>query len=188
MKKESNIYSIGITPTDKNCPAGEKTGGMYLKQGKIPVLSCEGACIRGEISRLAAHMVAKEEPYRRGCNGELLTVPGSALTQWITSAEKIVLIDGCFLHCYGRILENLLGKEKLAIFDALSYYRKYTEHFDIDEVPEVQRRETAKMVADAVLAKLQRTNSRSTKTCAETACEGSASAASASAKGTGCGS
>ncbi|MBU4347844.1 MAG: DUF2182 domain-containing protein [Syntrophaceae bacterium] len=36
--------------------------------------------------------------------------------------------------------------------DALSYYRKYTEHFDIDAVPEAERRETARLVADAVLS------------------------------------
>jgi len=119
------------------------------------VLSCEGACIRGEIARLAAHLVAKEEPYRRTCHGELLTVPGSAMARWTRAAEKIVLIDGCFLRCHGRVLENLFGKEQLVQFDALSYYRKYSEHFDIDSVPEAERHQAARQVADAVLAELR---------------------------------
>ena len=155
MPETRNVFSVGITGTDRQCPAGEKAGSRYVLEGKIPVLSCEGACIRGEIARLAAHLVAKEEPYRRGCHGELLTVPGSALAHWMTTAEKLVLIDGCFLHCHGRVLENLIGKERLAQFDAYSYYRKYSELFDIDEVPEAERRQTARLVADAVLAELR---------------------------------
>jgi hypothetical protein len=154
MSTKQPIFSVQITRTDKHCPAGEKAGNQFQLEGKIPVLSCEGACIRGEIARLAAHLVAKEEPFRRGCHGELLTVPESALAQWINAADKVVLIDGCFLHCHGRVLENQFGKEKLAQFDAYSYYRKYSELIDVDSVPEAERNQTARIVADAVLAVL----------------------------------
>ena len=181
MNSEKNSFSVEITGTDKLCPAGEKAGNKYIQEGKIPVLSCEGACIRGEIARLAAHMVAKEEPFRRGCHGELLTVPGSALAQWMKSAEKVVLIDGCFLHCHGRVLENLLGEARLAQFDAHSYYKKYNENFNIDEVPEAERRAAARLVADAVLAELRKSTSRSVSAGA------GCGAATTIGKGTGCG-
>jgi len=96
-----------------------------MAEAKIPVLSCEGACIRGEIARLAANMVAKEEPFARACHGELLSVPDSAMAQWVKKADKVVvLIDGCFLRCHGRILEGLLRKENIVQFDALSVYKK----------------------------------------------------------------
>ena len=156
MKESNGIFTVEISKTEDTCPIGEKVGSRNLEEGKIPVLSCEGACIRGEIARLAAHLVAKEEPYRRGCHGELFTVPGSALAQWIKNTGKIVLIDGCFLRCHGRILENLIGAENLIQFDALSIYRKYTDRFDIDSVPEGERRETARQVADVVLAELKK--------------------------------
>ena len=45
----------------------------------IPVVSCEGACIRGEIARLAANYVAKRSNFKRGCHGELFTVPESKI-------------------------------------------------------------------------------------------------------------
>jgi hypothetical protein len=154
MKELNNSFSVHISKTDKTCPVGEKVGSRNLGEGKIPVLSCEGGCIRGEIARLAAHLVAKEEPYRRGCHGELFTVPSSAIAQWIKKSGKIVLIDGCFLRCHGRVLENLVGKDTLVQFDALSFYRKYTDRFDIDSVPEEERKETARLVADMVLAEL----------------------------------
>lgn len=157
MSLDNDSFTIAITATDKHCPAGEKAAGKYIQGGKIPVLSCEGACIRGEIARVAAHMVAKEEPFRRACHGEFITVPGSGLAEWMHTAEKVVLIDGCFLHCHGRVLEHLVGPDRLAVFDAHSYYRKYNENFDIEEVPEAERRETARLVADAVLAELGKT-------------------------------
>ncbi len=155
MNEANGIYSIEISRTDGKCPIGEKVGSRNLSDNKIPVLSCEGACIRGEIARLAANLVAKEEPYRRGCHGELFTVPDSAISDWIKKADKVVLIDGCFLGCHGRILENLIGKDNLVRFDALSYYKKYTDRFDIDSVPEKERLETARLVADKVLAGLK---------------------------------
>jgi len=175
MDADNGSFNVVVSKTDATCPVGEVVGKKNRRENKIPVLSCEGPCIRGEIARLAAHLVAKEEPYRRGCHGELLTVPGSAIAQWMTTAEKIVLIDGCFLHCHGRVLENLVGKERLAQFDALSYYRKYTEHFDIDSVPEVERREISRIVADAVLTELQRSNDRNAGAGAGASCGDSAS-------------
>ncbi len=81
-------------------------------------------------------------------------MPDAAMAQWVKKAENVVLIDGCFLPCCGRIIENLLEKDKLAQFDALSVYRKYTDVFDIDDVPEAERREAARQVADSVLAAL----------------------------------
>ncbi len=155
MKELKSIFAVEISETDGKCPIGERVGSMNLEERKIPVLSCERTCIRGEIARLVAHMVAKEEPYRRGCHGELFTVPGSAIAQWMKNAEKIVLIDGCFRRCHGRVLENLVGKDRLVQFDALSYYNKYAEHFDIDAVPETKRKAAARLVADSVLAELR---------------------------------
>ncbi len=121
----------------------------------MPVISCEGGCIRGEIARLAANMVAKEKPYRRGCHGEFFTVPYSKIAQWMTNAEKVVLIDGCFLRCHGRILENMIGKDRLVQFEALSHYKKFTDKFDIEEVSEEERIAVARDVADWVLANIE---------------------------------
>ena len=154
MSEPTTTFSIEVTSTDARCPSGEAVGEENLAEGRIPVLSCEGICIRGEIARLAANMVAKEEPYSRACHGELFAVPHSAIARWVKSAGKVVLIDGCFLRCHGRILENLIDEGKLRQFDALSIYKKYTEFFDIDAVPEAERQEVARQVADKVLAAL----------------------------------
>lgn len=146
--------NIPITTTSAVCPIGEATGKRNISESKIPILSCEGACIRGEIARLAANLVAKNEPYARGCHGELITVPDSAISQWIRTAEKVILIDGCFLRCQGRIIENFIDEERLVQFDALSHYNRYTDIFDYEEVPEKERQAVAQSVADWIIESL----------------------------------
>ncbi len=155
MSTVESTFVLTVGETEGHCPIGETVGQRNRESGNIPVFSCEGACIRGEIARRAANLVAKNDPYRRGCHGELITVPKSAIATWALSAEKAILIDGCFLRCHGRIMENLFDKDKLIQFDALSHYKKYNEIFDMDEVPEAEKREVAKSVADWVLTSLQ---------------------------------
>ena len=155
MSETNTNFSIEVEDTKNRCPAGEIVGNRNMTEGKIPVLSCEGACIRGEIARLAANMVAKEKLFARACHGELLSVPDSAMAKWVKNAKKVVLIDGCFLRCHGRMIENLIGKEKLVQFDALNVYQKYSDLFEIDDVPEKERIEAARQVVDSVLTRLK---------------------------------
>lgn len=156
MTCESQEFNLRVTDTSLHCPIGEKVGQRALEESKIPVLSCEGACIRGEIARQAANMISKEEPYGRGCHGELMTVPHSAIARWINGAGKVVVVDGCFLRCHGRILQNHLDEDQLLQFDALAVYKKYNDIFDADEVPEAERIAAARQVADHVLSALAR--------------------------------
>jgi len=148
-------FSLTVEATRGRCPIGETIGKKNIEEGKIPVFSCEGACIRGEIARVAANLVAKEAPYRRGCHGELFTVPHSAMARWTDDAPQTIVIDGCFLRCHGRIMKGLVGEDRLVEFDALSHYKKYTDIFDIDGVPKEELDETARGVADWVLASLK---------------------------------
>lgn len=156
MSTTERTLILTVEKTEGHCPIGEIVGQENIDTKMIPVFSCEGACIRGEIARKAANLVTKHDLYRRGCHGELLTVPQSAIAKWALSAEKAILIDGCFLRCHGRMMENLFEKENLIQFDALSHYKKYNEIFDMDEVPETERNEVAASVADWVLKSLQR--------------------------------
>lgn len=154
MSKSTGRFTIEIDSTTDVCPAGETAGKTRLKEGKIPVISCEGGCIRGEIARLAANMVAKEEAFARGCHGEIIAAPNSAMADWARKAEKVVVIDGCFMHCHGRIVKNLVSEEKVRVFDALKVYGKYCDLIEIDDVPEAERKEVARQVAEKVLSDL----------------------------------
>ncbi len=73
------------------------------------------------------------------------------MARWIKEADKVVMVDGCFLKCIGRILNNLVDEEKIVHIDALSLYHKYTDVFYMEDVPEAERIDTARHVADQIL-------------------------------------
>ena len=158
MSKFKQNISIEVESMKAVCPLGEIVGKKMIAEEKIPVISCEGGCFRGEIARVASHMVAKEEPYSRGCHGEMFTAPHSAMAEWAKKANKIVVIDGCFMHCHGRIMKNVVGHENMIQFDALPMYNKdnkYSNTMLVEEVPESERKELARQVADKILAVLK---------------------------------
>jgi uncharacterized metal-binding protein len=158
MSTSNTTFTIEVEGMKAVCPLGEVVGNKMIAERKIPVISCEGGCFRGEIARVAAHMVAKEEPYSRGCHGEMFTAPRSAMTEWAKKAGKVVVIDGCFMRCHGRIMKNVVGHQNMIQFDALCIYNKGNKYSDImlvDEIPEAERKDLARQVADEILASLK---------------------------------
>jgi len=150
----NETFTLDVTGLEKVCAAGEIYGRRCQQEGKIPVFSCEGGCIKGEIARQTANLVAKQDGFARACHGELFSVPHADLAKWVREADKVVVIDGCPLYCHSRITENIIDRERLVVFDALSIHRKYGDLMDVDDVPEEERRQTAREVAGKVLASL----------------------------------
>jgi len=155
VSKSTPDFSLNISEVKGFCPAGELHAKQNIADKKIPVLSCEGPCIRGEIARVAANIVADEAPYARCCFAETFLVPHSTMTAWVKGAEKVVVIDGCFLKCMGRITENVIDKEKMVHIDTNLIHKKYSDVFLYTDVPEETRKEVAREVADKVLDKLR---------------------------------
>jgi uncharacterized metal-binding protein len=151
----SPAFSLNVDGVKGFCPAGEKHAKENIAEGKIPVLSCEGPCIRGEIARLAANIVAEEEPFARSCYAETFLVPHSTMARWVKDARRVVMIDGCFLLCLGRVLKNFIDAEKIIHIDTLPMHRKYGDVFLYTDVPEAERNEVARQVADRILTKLR---------------------------------
>ncbi len=154
MKKTTENFTLRVDGVKGICPAGEAWAEQNISQKKIPVLACEGPCIRGDIARRAANIVGKEEPFARACYAEVALVPHSSMARWVQEADKIVMIDGCFLKCLGRVLNNLVDKNKIIHIDALPLYNKYTDIFYMEDVPESERTDIARQVAAQLLPTL----------------------------------
>ncbi len=149
-------FSVNVEPTKGLCPTGEAYADQQIAGHKIPVLSCEGGCIRGEIARLAANMVAQEMPdYARACHAETFFVPRSSMARWVKGSDQVLMIDGCFLKCHGRVLKKLIGEEKVIHIETLPLYEKFHEIFLLDDVPEAERKVIARQVADKIIAILK---------------------------------
>lgn len=160
MEHSTPDFSLDVRGVKGYCPAGEAYAEEQIASGTIPVLSCEGPCIRGEIARLAANLVAREGPsLARACHAEAFFVPHSAMARWVREADETVMVDGCFLKCHGRVLEGMIDESKVVHIDALPLYRRYTDLFSMDDVPEEERKAVAREVADKIIAKLQQEGS-----------------------------
>lgn len=156
MEDYTPDFSVAVQGVKGFCPAGEVYAKGCIADGKIPVLSCEGPCIRGEIARLAANLVANDVPsLARACHAETFFVPHSSMARWVKEAEYAVMIDGCFLKCHGRVLKTLVPEEKVIHIDALPLYKKYTDVFSMDDVPEEERKAVARRVADQIIERLK---------------------------------
>ncbi len=148
-------FLVKVEATKGLCPTGEAYANQQIAEKKIPVLSCEGGCIRGEIARLAANIVAQEMPaYARACHAEAFFVPRSSMATWVKTSDRVLMIDGCFLKCHGRVLRNLVGADKVTHVEALPLYEKYHEIFLLDDVPEAERKAVARQVADKIISTL----------------------------------
>lgn len=157
MEGYTSDFAIEVEGVKGVCPAGEAYARQQIASRTTPVLSCEGPCIRGEIARLAANMIAQEVPtLARACHAETFFVPHSAMASWVKGADKSIMIDGCFLKCHARVLKGLVGEEKIVRIDALPLYKKYTDVFLMDDVPEEERKAVAREVADKIVANLKK--------------------------------
>ena len=102
-------------------------------------------------ARLAANDAAKALPScARACHAETFFVPHSSMARWVKQADRAVMIDGCFLKCHGRVLNRLVSEERMIHIDALPLYRKYTDIFSMDEVPERERKAVARQITTVV--------------------------------------
>ena len=149
-------FSLKVEGVKGFCPAGEVYAKSQIEKKTIPVLSCEGPCIRGEIARLAANYITQEMPaLARACHAETFLVPHSSMAHWVKGADRSIVIDGCFLKCHGRVLKKLVDEQKVVHIDALPFYKKFTDVFLMDDVPEEERKAVARQVADKIIAKLK---------------------------------
>ena len=165
MNAYTSDFTLEVEGVKGYCPAGERYAAQMAAEKKIPVLSCEGPCIRGEIARLTANLVAEEVPsLARACHAETFFVPHSAMAHWVKGAEKAVMIDGCFLRCHGRVLDKLIGADKVMQFDAYPFYKKYADVFSMDDVPEPERKAVAREVADIISGILRQDRSTEART------------------------
>ena len=156
MEGHTPDFSLDVAGVTGLCPVGDSYARQQLAAKRIPILSCEGPCVRGEIARRAANLIAKEVPsLARACHGETFFVPHSAMAAWVKAADKTLMIDGCFLKCHGRALRGLIGEDKLVEIDALPLHRKYGDLFSMDDVPEQELEAVARQVADKIIATLK---------------------------------
>lgn len=125
-ENEKKFEKIYLEKTNKSCSLCED----YAEENKskeYAVLSCEGACLRGEISRQVANIICHElAPSKtvRICLGGAFT-KDTGQRKLVKDAKHVIAIEGCLIDCASRTMRAVLPEikpivietDKLAEFD-----------------------------------------------------------------------
>lgn len=161
---ENGSCSIGETGIKSCCPtvAGNSRicadGERYVKKHmgcppKKAVLSCEGACIKGEVTRVAANILAyrlQRDNAVRICLGDAST-GNSGMYDLIRQAPEIIALEGCYLHCGTEIMKMRDPDFRATIVETSQFYSFDREkYFEIFDLPRSEIDEFAGKVAEEV--------------------------------------
>lgn len=120
----------------------------------IAILSCEGACARGEVSRRAANLISfklSKENTVRICLGGAFTKEGGQ-RNLVRESHKVIAIEGCFINCSSRMMKGVIPDLKPIVINADSIYEMNLP-FGIDEVSEDDLNECAQITAKEIINK-----------------------------------
>jgi uncharacterized metal-binding protein len=152
---------------DRGDPAKERAAGRVCKEGrryverqlasgpKTAVLACEGACVKGEVARTAANLLAyrlERDRAVRICLGDATTA-SSGFAELVTGAPRAVAVEGCRLRCATELLKAHLPGVAVTAIDASALYTFDRERcFEILDMPREELDAHAAAVAERVRA------------------------------------
>jgi len=160
---QGSVCSVGEANTETCCPGTKGSricpeGERYVKNTmslppKIAVMSCEGACIKGEIARVAANILAyqlQREAAVRICLGDAAT-GNSGMLDLMKQAPEVLAVEGCSLHCGNEIMKMRLPAFSSTIIDASRLYTYDKEKvFEIFDMPRSDIEDNARKIAEYV--------------------------------------
>jgi uncharacterized metal-binding protein len=122
----------------------------------VVVMSCEGGCLRGEVARRAANILCFElapEKTVRLCLGGAFT-KDTGQRALVRNATRMVAIEGCFTECATRMMKGVVPNLEPEVIIADLLYECDPKLFGIEEMPESELNEHARVVAKTIAARL----------------------------------
>ena len=148
IKDESQYEVVHIRKTKNVCSLCEDYAQRHETK-PVAILSCEGACLRGEIARQAANKICYNlmpEKTVRICLGGAFT-KDTGQRSLVRNAQRVVVVEGCFIRCASRMMQGVLNDFKPELIIADSLYELDGDLFGVDELPEEQIKAHAEQVA-----------------------------------------
>ncbi|MBI4858201.1 MAG: putative zinc-binding protein [Acetobacterium woodii] len=131
----------------------------YAKeQTKKPVviMSCEGACLRGEISRRAANHICHDLiPAKtvRLCLGGAFTKDGGQ-RNLVKNAERVIALEGCFIKCASRMIKGVVPDAEPEVIITDKLFTFDTNIFGINEMTKEEIHDNSLEVAKKIVEQL----------------------------------
>lgn len=150
-------HAIHVQVLDRGCAAGDAYAATHFnKTPKTAVVSCEGACLKGEIVRRAANRVAHElAPERavRICHGGAFLLTQGGMRQLVEQADQVIVVDGCPLVCGTRVAKAAFPGKKLDVVVANTLYEGDEARFGVNECTEEEIQAKVRDVADQIVVR-----------------------------------
>ncbi len=145
--------TVLIEKTSKVCPMCEDYARQHADK-PVVVMSCEGACLRGEVARRASnllcHKLAPEKTVRL-CLGGAFTKDGGQ-RELAKRSSRVIAVEGCFLECASRMMKGVVPDLAAEVVIADKLYEFDRRLFGIDEMPEEEINQHACEVANSLLS------------------------------------
>jgi uncharacterized metal-binding protein len=155
---DKSFETVKIEKTKNVCPMCEDFATAQIKE-QVPyaIISCEGACLRGEVSRQAANLISFSLlPHKatRICLGGAFT-KDAGQRNLVRNAKRVIVLEGCFIECASRMMKGVIDdlKPEVIIVDRLYEFDK--KLFSVNEVSESQIKEFANTAAHIIVEKLK---------------------------------
>jgi uncharacterized metal-binding protein len=153
---EGSAYeTIKIESVKDVCPMCEDYATRNASKSVV-VMSCEGACLRGEVARQAANMLCHSlAPGKtvRLCLGGAFT-KDAGQRKLARDGQKVIAIEGCFLACASRMMKGAVPGLVPEVIVADELYDFPRHLFGIDEMSEDRIKSHAATVAKKVVQRL----------------------------------
>jgi uncharacterized metal-binding protein len=154
-KKCAGYETIAIEKTERICPLCEDYAASQASK-PVVVMSCEGACLRGEVARRAANILCHElapEKTARVCLGAAFT-KDTGQRNLVRKAERAVALEGCFIECASRMMRGAIPGLEVQVIAADKLYEFDRDLFGSNEMPEEEITGHARAVAKTVAEQL----------------------------------
>lgn len=122
----------------------------------VAVLSCEGACLRGEVARQAANELCytlRPAQTVRICLGSAFT-KDTGQRNLVRQGERVIALEGCFIKCASRMMQGVLPELKAEVILVDRLYEMDSSLFGINELPEIEVRALAKAAAAKIAERI----------------------------------
>ena len=119
---------------------------------QVAVMSCEGACLRGEVARRAAnilcHSLAPEKTARICLGGAFTKDTGQRAL--VRTAPRLIAVEGCAINCSSRMMSGAVEGLAPEVINADRLYDFDRKLFGIEEMPSDQIDAHARAVAQKI--------------------------------------
>lgn len=154
---DKDFEIVKIEKTRNVCPMCEDFAKEQIQiNTPIAILSCEGACLRGEVARQAANLVCFKlmpENTSRICLGGAFT-KDTGQRNLVRNAKRVIALEGCFIECASRMMKGVLEglQPEVIIVDRLYDFDK--KLFAITDLPEDEIKDLARFAASKIVEKI----------------------------------